>query len=313
MLYVLLFVIPLSGWLYSSATGVQVLYLGVVPLPDLVGKDSALGDALRIVHVSLNACLFAVVVRACRRRDQASFHRSRCRARPDAADRQTPGNRAFMSRSRILPWALGALTFLAAGIALADSVVVDKSEIGFTIEADGRQVRRPLPEMEGRRRLPAERARDIPRPTSTSISAASISPAANRKPKRRAPLWFDTAKFPVAHFTSTSIRISAATAYEVAGKLTLKGITRDCVVPLTLRTDAAGNRVAEGTFSLKRLDYRIGEGEWADTETVDNDILVHVRMVLARPVHMTTRGMPHRERRLLARMRAGWRSHETTR
>jgi hypothetical protein len=60
----------------------------------------------------------------------------------------------------------------------------------------------------------------------------------------------------------------------------LKGITHDCIVPLTVRTDAAGNHVAEGTFSLKRLEYRIGEGEWADTATVDNDILVHVRMVL---------------------------------
>lgn len=61
LLYLLLFVVPISGWLYSSATGVQVVYLGLVPLPDLVGKDRALGDALRIVHVSLNALLFTVV------------------------------------------------------------------------------------------------------------------------------------------------------------------------------------------------------------------------------------------------------------
>jgi cytochrome b561 len=61
LLYVLLFAIPLSGWLYSSATGVQVVYLGLVPLPDLLGKDKALGDALRIVHVGLNSLLFAVV------------------------------------------------------------------------------------------------------------------------------------------------------------------------------------------------------------------------------------------------------------
>jgi cytochrome b561 len=61
MLYVLLFSIPVSGWLYSSATGVQVLYLGVLPLPDLVGKDKALGDALRLVHITLNSLLFAVV------------------------------------------------------------------------------------------------------------------------------------------------------------------------------------------------------------------------------------------------------------
>jgi cytochrome b561 len=60
VLYALLFAIPLSGWLYSSATGVQVVYLGVVPLPNLVPKDRTLADALRLVHVSLNALLFVV-------------------------------------------------------------------------------------------------------------------------------------------------------------------------------------------------------------------------------------------------------------
>ena len=61
MLYALLFVIPLSGWLYSSATGVQVVYVGAVPLPDLLPKDKALADTLRIVHVALNALLAGVI------------------------------------------------------------------------------------------------------------------------------------------------------------------------------------------------------------------------------------------------------------
>ena len=61
-LYVLLLVIPLSGWLYSSATGVQVVYLGLVPLPNLVPKDKALGDALRLVHVGLNTAMVLLVV-----------------------------------------------------------------------------------------------------------------------------------------------------------------------------------------------------------------------------------------------------------
>jgi cytochrome b561 len=60
-LYALMFATPLSGWLYSSATGVQVVYLGVAPLPDLVPRDPALGDVLRIVHVTLNSLLFALV------------------------------------------------------------------------------------------------------------------------------------------------------------------------------------------------------------------------------------------------------------
>ncbi|HVO90363.1 MAG TPA: cytochrome b/b6 domain-containing protein [Casimicrobiaceae bacterium] len=60
-MYVLLFLTPLSGWLYSSATGVQVVYLGMVPLPDLVPKDKALASVLRLVHVGLNLAMFTIV------------------------------------------------------------------------------------------------------------------------------------------------------------------------------------------------------------------------------------------------------------
>jgi cytochrome b561 len=61
LLYALLVAIPLSGWLYSSATGVQVVYLGLLPLPDLVPKDKAMADVLRGVHVTLNFTLLALV------------------------------------------------------------------------------------------------------------------------------------------------------------------------------------------------------------------------------------------------------------
>lgn len=50
MLYALLLVQPLTGWLYSSAAGHSVVYLGLVPLPDLVGKNPALAPSLREVH-----------------------------------------------------------------------------------------------------------------------------------------------------------------------------------------------------------------------------------------------------------------------
>ena len=61
LMYALLVVIPLSGWLYSSATGVQVVYLSLLPLPDLVPKDKAMADVLRSVHVTLNFTLLALV------------------------------------------------------------------------------------------------------------------------------------------------------------------------------------------------------------------------------------------------------------
>ena len=61
LLYVLLLAIPVSGWLYSSATGVQVVYLGLVPLPDLVPNDKALAGWLKTTHLTLNFTLFSLV------------------------------------------------------------------------------------------------------------------------------------------------------------------------------------------------------------------------------------------------------------
>ena len=61
LLYVLLLVIPVSGWLMSSAKGVPVVYLGLVQLPDLVGKDKALGELLEEAHEMLNFGMIALV------------------------------------------------------------------------------------------------------------------------------------------------------------------------------------------------------------------------------------------------------------
>ncbi len=62
LLYVLLFAIPLSGWLMSSAKGFQTVYFGVLPLPDLIGKDKALGDLLKEVHGLLNYGMLGLVI-----------------------------------------------------------------------------------------------------------------------------------------------------------------------------------------------------------------------------------------------------------
>ena len=56
-LYGLMIVIPLSGWLLSSAKGVQTVWFGVLPLPDLLEKDKELGHLLHEVHEALNFVL----------------------------------------------------------------------------------------------------------------------------------------------------------------------------------------------------------------------------------------------------------------
>lgn len=61
-LYLFTLAIPFSGWLMSSASGFQVVYLGVLPIPDLLPKDKALADQLKDVHYTLNILMFAVLV-----------------------------------------------------------------------------------------------------------------------------------------------------------------------------------------------------------------------------------------------------------
>ena len=180
--------------------------------------------------------------------------------------------------------ALRTLTLLAlvaaAPLAAAQGVQVDKSEIRFVSKQMGVNV-------DGRFRkwtanvvfLPADLAHSK---ADFDIELASIDLAStDSESEVKGAVWFNTAKFPVAHFASSSVRSTGPDRYEFAGTLAIKGTTRNVVVPVTVRKDAAGNAVAEGTFTVKRLEYKIGEGEWADPSTVADDVTVRIRMVLA--------------------------------
>lgn len=61
-LYTLIFIIPLSGWLMSSAKGFQTVWFGLIPLPDLIDKNKELGDLLQQTHMLLNFALFGLLL-----------------------------------------------------------------------------------------------------------------------------------------------------------------------------------------------------------------------------------------------------------
>ena len=90
--------------------------------------------------------------------------------------------------------------------------------------------------------------------------------------------WFNAAKFPRATFQSSAIRGLGGGRFEAAGKLALKGTTQDLVVPVTI-VQASGVSTATGEFVVKRLDFKIGEGEWADLSLVANDVRVRFKLV----------------------------------
>jgi len=90
--------------------------------------------------------------------------------------------------------------------------------------------------------------------------------------------FFDTVPFPSATFRSVSMKPLGAGRFEVAGQLSIKGVARQVVAPVTVREEA-GLRIFEAVFPIRRLDYRIGEGEWSDQKTLANEVQVRVRLV----------------------------------
>jgi len=90
-------------------------------------------------------------------------------------------------------------------------------------------------------------------------------------------LWFNRSAYPKATFVSSQVRAVGNNRYEMRGTLTLKGRSRDMVVPVTY---APGHSAAifDGGFILKRLDFGIGEGMWADVATVANEVSVTFRI-----------------------------------
>jgi polyisoprenoid-binding protein YceI len=93
------------------------------------------------------------------------------------------------------------------------------------------------------------------------------------------PGWFNSAKVPQATFTSTSVKAVGGGKFEFAGKLAIKGISQPVVVPVTL-TQNSGVTKAVGSFTLKRLDFKIGDGEWNDVSIVANEVAVNVKLAL---------------------------------
>jgi len=153
-----------------------------------------------------------------------------------------------------------------------------QSEIAFTSKQMGVPV-------EGKfRKFDAQVAFDPKQPQAANIAftidLASVSIGlAETEAELAKPDWFNTKAFPQATFQSSGVKALGGGSFEVSGKLAIKAVTRDVVVPVTL-VQAAGNTTASGTFAIKRLDFRIGDGDWKDTSLVADAVQVRFKLVL---------------------------------
>jgi polyisoprenoid-binding protein YceI len=93
----------------------------------------------------------------------------------------------------------------------------------------------------------------------------------------RGSAFFNSAKFPQAHYTATKFRALGGNKYAADGTLSLRGVSKP--VTLTFTWTGGAKPVLAGKATVKRLDFGVGEGDWADTDLVPNDIAVGTKVI----------------------------------
>lgn len=159
------------------------------------------------------------------------------------------------------------------------TLVADKSTLAFTSKQMGVPVNGHFD------RFTADISFNPSNPTQASakldIDLASIdagSPDATSEVAGKP--WFNLKVFPRASFVSSGVKALGNGRFEVTGKLSIKGRSQTMTAPFTY-SEESGHAVFAGTFTLKRLDFGIGDGVWSDLDTVANEIKIKFHFVVA--------------------------------
>ena len=176
--------------------------------------------------------------------------------------------------------ALSAAAFTLSSSAMAQQKLVPaQSDISFVTKQMG------VP-LDGHfKKFDAQISFDTAKPETAKIAftvdtgSATLGALESDAEMPKAP-WFNVPKFPQATFQSSGVKSLGGGKFQISGKLTIKGNTKDVDVPVVL-TQAGAITTAVGQFPIKRLAFKIGEGEWADTSMVADDVQVKFKLSIS--------------------------------
>jgi polyisoprenoid-binding protein YceI len=183
-----------------------------------------------------------------------------------------------MMKPHLIACVLALATSIAAPAFAQQRLVPAQSEIAFTSKQMGVPV-------DGKfKKFDAQVAFDPKKPDTAKIAfsidlASATLGSAETEAELVKPDWFNTKMFPQATFQSSSVKATGPAKFDVAGKLVIKGASVEVVVPVVL-AQAGAVTTASGVFVIRRLDFKIGDGDWKDTSMVANDVQVKFKLAL---------------------------------
>ncbi|MBU6468549.1 MAG: YceI family protein [Betaproteobacteria bacterium] len=157
------------------------------------------------------------------------------------------------------------------------TIIGGESKLLFTIQEEGAPVQGAFKQLSGQ--IHFDDSHPEKSHAHVMVELASIDFASTEtEDEARGKNWFNVALFPQAEFTSTTISKSDSQHYSVEGVLSIKNIKKTIRIPIVL-THQGAKWVADGQFQLSRGAFQIGQGVWADPNTVADGVSVQFHVV----------------------------------
>ena len=296
--YLALAALPLSGWLMSSAGEFPVPFFGL-QMPDLTGKNEALFDVMKAVHGSLALILLAVLALHI-----AGAFKHHMMDRDETLTRMASGLKPvpvlLLTVAGVFFVVAGSLWLKGQGTPVQETaassfqpgnpdhlsdkgwvIVPEKSSLAFEAQMYGTAFTGAFHDFGGTILFDPDNLKAAKADIRMDMSSV-VTGNKDRDSQILTADWFDVETFPEARFESLRFEAAGEGRYIVIGTLTIRDVSLPVSLPftLTIQKDSEGRDLAEmeGTLTLNRLDFGIGQGEWQDTKTVADRVSIKVSL-----------------------------------
>lgn len=274
LLYMLMLLLPLSGWVMVSASPLELptLIFDRIHWPHLAPFDRLPGKAeISALFGEIHAYAAYVLILVLVAHVGAAL-RHRFVLRDDVMSRMSP-------RTSDGRWAAGVLQLTGAIVVIITALIAyalgssgspplaaGASRVEFEFSVDKQTARGSFTAST------VELVLDPGNPAANRLIATVDTPSVATGTSQidstlKASDWFDVDNYPQAIFESSSVLPDGENRYAVSGILTIKGIGREIGFSLTL-DQAENGRRGLGGFTLNRLDFGLGAESQPDGETV---------------------------------------------
>lgn len=292
LLYALLFALPISGWLMSSATAYSVSWFNLFAIPDLIAPNESRADQLAAIHYYLGKALLILAVVHI-----AAALKHHFIDKDDVLSRMA-GLGSWISFALVAIVSISALSQVGSKSAPAstnliattsstkeDDTTLAPSDLAIWqidyersfIKFSGDQAGAPFTGQWQSWQAQLQFDESDLSKGRFDVRIDTQTPFSNddeRDDTIRSSDFFDVSKFKEARFIANRFERSDD-AFLALGTLEIKNLSHPVTLNFTVE-QANGITTLEGSASLDRLLWNIGTGDWTDTSWVGQTVEVNV-------------------------------------